>query len=60
MTRPVRQLPEPRAMIVAPQPEAVEAGTAVLAQGGSAVDAGCGQSGNPGMRHRRVGVDAGI
>ncbi len=39
MPRPVRQLPEPRAMIVAPQPEAVEAGTAVLAQGGSAVDA---------------------
>ena len=39
MPRPVRRLPVPRAMIVAPQPEAVEAGTAVLAAGGSAVDA---------------------
>ncbi len=39
MPRPERRLPEPRAMIVAPQPEAVEAGAAVLAAGGSAVDA---------------------
>lgn len=39
MTRPARRLPVPRAMIVAPQPEAVEAGAAVLAEGGSAVDA---------------------
>jgi gamma-glutamyltranspeptidase/glutathione hydrolase len=39
MTRPTRRLPIPRAMIVAPQPEAVEAGAAVLAEGGSAVDA---------------------
>lgn len=39
MPRPTRRLPEPRAMIVAPQPEAVEAGTEVLAAGGSAVDA---------------------
>ncbi len=39
MPRPIRHLPEPRAMIVAPQPEAVEAGTEVLALGGSAVDA---------------------
>ncbi len=39
MPRPARRLPTPRAMIVAPQPEAVEAGTEILAQGGSAVDA---------------------
>ena len=36
---PARQLPEPRAMIVAPQPEAVEAGADTLAAGGSALDA---------------------
>jgi gamma-glutamyltranspeptidase/glutathione hydrolase len=39
MPRPGRRLPEPRAMIVAPQPEAAEAGAAVLAEGGSAIDA---------------------
>src|SRR5690554_1899430 len=40
MTRlPERKIPEPSAMVVAPQPEAVEAGMAVLAQGGSALDA---------------------
>lgn len=39
MPKPPRRLPEPRAMIVAPQPEAVEAGAAVLRAGGSAVDA---------------------
>ncbi len=39
MPRPERRLPEPRAMIVAPQPEAVEAGAAVLACGGNALDA---------------------
>src|SRR3712207_3503275 len=39
MPRPERRLPEPRAMIVAPQPEAVEAGVAVLASGGNALDA---------------------
>ncbi len=39
MPRPERRLPEPRAMIVAPQPEAVEAGTAVLESGGNALDA---------------------
>lgn len=39
MSRPTRRLPAPRAMIVAPQPEAVEAGLAVLGAGGSAVDA---------------------
>ncbi len=39
MARPLRTLLEPRAMIVAPQPEAVEAGAAMLAAGGSAVDA---------------------
>ena len=39
MTRPTRRLPIARAMIVAPQPEAVEAGTEMLARGGSAVDA---------------------
>lgn len=39
MPRPARRLPVARGMIVAPQPEAVEAGTRVLAEGGSAVDA---------------------
>ena len=39
MPRPKRRLPAARAMIVAPQPEAVEAGQAVLASGGNAVDA---------------------
>ncbi|GAA0585376.1 gamma-glutamyltransferase [Craurococcus roseus] len=39
MPRPERRLPRPRAMIVAPQPEAVEAGAAVLAAGGNALDA---------------------
>ncbi len=39
MPKPQRRLPMPRAMIVAPQPEAVEAGLGVLAAGGSAVDA---------------------
>lgn len=39
MPRPARRLPKPRAMIVAPQPEAVEAGAAMLEAGGSAVDA---------------------
>ena len=39
MPRPLRTLPKPTAMIVAPQPEAVEAGAAMLAAGGNAVDA---------------------
>lgn len=39
MQHPPRRLPEPRAMIVAPQPEAVEAGAEMLAAGGNAVDA---------------------
>ncbi len=39
MPRPARALPAPTAMIVAPQPEAVEAGQSILAAGGSAVDA---------------------
>lgn len=39
MSRPRRRLPAARAMIVAPQPEAVEAGTDVLRAGGNAVDA---------------------
>ncbi len=39
MARPPRRIPQPRAMIVAPQPEAAEAGAQVLAAGGSAVDA---------------------
>ena len=39
MPRPARRLPEPRAMIVAPQPEAAEAGAAMLAAGGNALDA---------------------
>ena len=33
MTRPPRRLPPARAMIVAPQPEAVEAGTDTLRGG---------------------------
>lgn len=37
--RPANRLPKPRAMIVAPQPEAVEAGAQVLASGGNAIDA---------------------
>ncbi|MES2711708.1 MAG: gamma-glutamyltransferase [Pseudomonadota bacterium] len=39
MPRPARRLPPSRAMITAPQPEAVEAGTAVLRAGGNALDA---------------------
>ncbi len=39
MPRPHPRIPAAQAMLVAPQPEAVEAGTEVLAQGGSAVDA---------------------
>jgi gamma-glutamyltranspeptidase / glutathione hydrolase len=39
MPRPQRRLPPARAMIVAPQPEAAEAGSLVLAAGGNAVDA---------------------
>ena len=39
MSRPARRVPPARAMIVAPQPEAVEAGAAVLAAGGNAIDA---------------------
>ncbi|MCC7284268.1 MAG: gamma-glutamyltransferase, partial [Acetobacteraceae bacterium] len=39
MAYPARRLPSPRAMIVAPQPEAVEAGQAMLAAGGNALDA---------------------
>src|ERR1700749_3706817 len=39
MPRPTRVAPPYTAMIVAPQPEAVEAGQAILAAGGSAVDA---------------------
>jgi len=39
MPRPPRRLPVPRSMIVAPQPEAVEAGAAMLAAGGNALDA---------------------
>jgi gamma-glutamyltranspeptidase/glutathione hydrolase len=37
--RPARRMPVAKAMIVAPQPEAVEAGTDMLARGGNAVDA---------------------
>ena len=40
--RPIRRLPEPRAMIVAPQPEAVEAGEEILHAGGNALDAAIG------------------
>jgi gamma-glutamyltranspeptidase/glutathione hydrolase len=39
MPRPIRRLPAARAMITAPQPEAVEAGTAILRAGGNALDA---------------------
>lgn len=39
MHPPARRLPEPRAMIVAPQPEAAEAGADILREGGSALDA---------------------
>ncbi len=39
MTKPARRLPVPNAMIVAPQPEAANAGTEVLANGGNAMDA---------------------
>ncbi len=41
--RPARRLPEPRAMLTAPQPEAVEAGLEILRAGGNALDAviGC-------------------
>jgi gamma-glutamyltranspeptidase / glutathione hydrolase len=39
MPRPARALAACSAMIVAPQPEAVEAGQSILAAGGSAVDA---------------------
>lgn len=39
MPRPMRRLPAARAMVVAPQPEAVEAGADILRAGGSAVDA---------------------
>ncbi len=38
-TAPLRRLPAARSMIVAPQPEAVEAGAQVLANGGNAIDA---------------------
>ena len=43
MSRPARAVAACTAMIVAPQPEAVEAGQSILAAGGSAVDAvlGC-------------------
>ena len=41
--RPTRRMPDPLAMIVAPQPEAVEAGRDILRAGGNALDAviGC-------------------
>jgi gamma-glutamyltranspeptidase/glutathione hydrolase len=39
MPQPPRRLPEARAMVVAPQPEAAEAGAAMLAAGGNALDA---------------------
>ena len=39
MPGPIRRMPLARAMITAPQPEAVEAGTAVLRAGGNALDA---------------------
>ena len=39
MPKPLRKLPTPNAMIVAPQPEAVDAGYEVLAHGGNAMDA---------------------
>lgn len=39
MARPTRRIPTPKAMIVAPQPEAADAGYEVLAAGGNAMDA---------------------
>ncbi len=39
MPRPARRLPTAKAMLTAPQPEAVEAGADILRAGGSAVDA---------------------
>jgi gamma-glutamyltranspeptidase/glutathione hydrolase len=39
MPKPTRRMPPARAMITAPQPEAVEAGTAILRAGGNALDA---------------------
>ena len=39
MPKPTRRLPIARAMITAPQPEAVEAGASVLKDGGNALDA---------------------
>lgn len=39
MSRPIRQLPQARSMIVAPQPEAVDAGYEILRNGGNALDA---------------------
>ena len=39
MPRPARRLPKANAMIVAPQPEAVDAGYEVLMNGGNAMDA---------------------
>jgi gamma-glutamyltranspeptidase/glutathione hydrolase len=39
MSRPERRMLEARAMIVAPQPEAVEVGAQTLADGGNAIDA---------------------
>ncbi len=39
MPKPQRHLPAARAMITAPQPEAVEAGASVLRDGGNAIDA---------------------
>lgn len=39
MPRPERRLPRYRAMITAPQPEAVDAGATVLREGGNALDA---------------------
>lgn len=39
MPRPARHMPQPRAVLVAPQPEAVEAGAAILRAGGNALDA---------------------
>ena len=39
MPRPQRRLPTAKSMIVAPQPEAVEAGARMLEAGGNAVDA---------------------
>lgn len=39
MSRPTRRMSVPKSMIVAPQPEAVEVGAAMLAAGGNAIDA---------------------